>query len=89
MYCCDVRLLSPPVLFLWPFHSAKVLKDRKDPDGTIDQENEIREVIQAEELKVPTRNSIRIAIDHGPNMYRRIVTDMVAGEGETNAGGLG
>ena len=46
-----------------------------------DEDKEILEAIQAEELKpAPTRRPVRIAIDRGPNMYRRIVADMVAKE---------
>ncbi|MEZ5933179.1 MAG: hypothetical protein R3F54_14745 [Alphaproteobacteria bacterium] len=46
------------------------------------EDKEVLEAIQAEELKVPARKPIRIAIDRGPNMYRRIVADMVAAEAE-------
>jgi vanillate O-demethylase monooxygenase subunit len=44
------------------------------------EDKEVLEAIQAEELKVPARKPIRIAIDRGPNMYRRIVADMIAAE---------
>lgn len=46
-----------------------------------DEDKEILEAIQAEELKAPERKSLRIAIDRGPNMYRRIVADLIATEG--------
>jgi vanillate O-demethylase monooxygenase subunit len=45
-----------------------------------DEDKEILEAIQAEELKAPGRRPVRIAIDRGPNLYRRIVSDMVAKE---------
>lgn len=45
-----------------------------------DEDKEILEAIQAEESKNPTRRSVKIAIDRGPNMYRRIVADMIRGE---------
>ena len=44
------------------------------------EDKEILEAIQAEELKAPERKPVRIAIDRGPNMYRRIIADMVAEE---------
>ena len=47
------------------------------------EDKEILEAIQAEELKAPARRPVRIAIDRGPNMYRRIVADMVARERQT------
>ncbi len=47
------------------------------------EDKEILEAIQAEELKEPTRRPVKIAIDRGPNMYRRIVADMVARERQT------
>jgi len=50
-----------------------------------DEDKEILEAIQAEELKAPTQTPVKIAIDRGPNMYRRIVADMVAEEGGTSA----
>ena len=45
-----------------------------------DEDKEILEAIQAEERKLPERKPVKIAIDRGPNMYRRIVADMVAEE---------
>ena len=47
-----------------------------------DEDKEILEAIQQEELKQPERRPLRIAIDRGPNMYRRIVADMAAREQE-------
>ncbi|MGI9417445.1 MAG: Rieske 2Fe-2S domain-containing protein [Geminicoccaceae bacterium] len=44
------------------------------------EDKEILEAIQAEEQKSPDRKPVKIAIDRGPNMYRRIVADMVAEE---------
>ncbi len=44
------------------------------------EDKEVLEAIQAEELKQPERRSVRIAIDRGPNMYRRIVSDMITAE---------
>jgi len=45
-----------------------------------DEDKEILEAIQAEELKPRARKSVKIAIDRGPNMYRRIVAAMVEAE---------
>ena len=46
------------------------------------EDKDVLEAIQAEELKAPERQSVKIAIDRGPNMYRRIVADMVAAEAD-------
>ena len=45
-----------------------------------DEDKEILEAIQLEELKPREDRPVRIAIDKGANMYRRIISEMVAGE---------
>lgn len=50
-----------------------------------DEDKEILEAIQLEELQPREDRPVRIAIDKGANMYRRIISEMV--EGETVARG--
>ncbi len=57
----------------------EVIGDRMNEQFRIafDEDKVILEAIQEEEIRCPDHKPVRIAIDKGANMYRRIVSDMV------------
>ena len=44
------------------------------------EDKEILEAIQAREAKPPARRPLRIAVDRGPNLLRRVIAEMLEEE---------